>query len=323
MNKILFENKVQVLERLILQDIIINYGMQKNSETSYDKLMAKLLDRITEFYEELEPDAISLQKLKPYGDRAKIYTEQLQADLDKAAEVTVRQIVKQLPREKLSGHSLQEVIQAVRPVLKRRMEVLSNLLSASALQKQNYMLLWDYQDEGYTHYKVLTDGDNCDRCNALEGQVFRISDACAGENFPPMHPNCNCWVEFLENNVKTKKDSISDSSYNEPSKIPWDSWRNYEKVTQNGQVYAKVGNRLYSKHAVDRMQPSGNRFGPNITQGYGTDYGRSIAPQYVEDIINSTKGIFQPETGNYVHHHGTVKVIVNPQGAVVTIITYQ
>ena len=88
-------------------------------------------------------------------------------------------------------------------------------------------------------------------------------------------------------------------------------------------VYAKVGNRLYSEHAVNRMQPSGNRFGPNITQGYGTDYGRSIAPQYVEDIINSTKGILQPETGNYVHHFGTVKVVVNQQGAVVTIITYQ
>ena len=28
------------------------------------------------------------------------------------------------------------------------MEVLSNLLSASSLQMQNYMLLWDYQDSG-------------------------------------------------------------------------------------------------------------------------------------------------------------------------------
>ena len=54
---------------------------------------------MTGFYEELELDAVSLQRLNQYGDRANIYTEQLREDLDKAAAVTVRQIVKQLPRE--------------------------------------------------------------------------------------------------------------------------------------------------------------------------------------------------------------------------------
>ncbi len=451
---------------------------EKSSETSYDELMAKLLDRMTGFYKELERNTVSLQKLKPYGDRAKIYTEQLRKDLDEAAMVIVRQIIKQLPREKLWGCTQWEVIQAVRPVLRKRMEVLSNLLSASTLQMKNYMLLWDYQDAGFTHYRLLTEGENCDDCNSLEGQVFPISEARVGEKFPPMHPNCNCrvgvldhagriayiisdgqsekneeetnwydaflrmpqdvkelflafvraqnerfyrgdiagfldwltlglvsgtwqghkdrsqellqdptlynianyltfgfadtvkgaikpeeplslqhWLDVLgvvstafgayqmvkssgssyktgakvtrftddieEGLEQTQKINSSDIAQKGTSKIPWDSWQNYEKVTQNGQVYAKVGNRLYSEHAVNRMQPSGNRFGPNITQGYGTDYGRSIAPQYVEDIINSTKGIFQPETGNYVHHFGTVKVVVNQQGAVVTIITYQ
>lgn len=36
------------------------------------------------------------------------------------------------------------------------------------------------------------------------------------------------------------------------------------------------------------MQPSGNRYGHAITQA-GDDYGRSVAPQYVEDVINSVK----------------------------------
>ena len=197
MNKILFENKVKVLERLVLQDIVANYGMKKSSETSYDNLMAKLLDRMTGFYEQLELDNVSSQRLNQYGDRAKIYTEQLRADLDKAAEVTVRQIVKQLPREKLSVATQWDVIQAVRPVLRKRMEVLRNLLSTSALQMKNYMLLWDYQDTGFNHYCLLTEGENCDDCNNLEGQVFPISEARVGENFPPMHPNCNCRVGIL------------------------------------------------------------------------------------------------------------------------------
>lgn len=198
MNNILLENKVKVLERLVLQDIVECYSQQRYSEKSYDDLMAKLLDRLTGFYEKLELDAVSLQRLSQYGDRAKIYTEQLREELDKAAAVTVRQIVKQLPREKLSVATQWDVIQAVRPVLRRRKEVLGSLLSASALQMKNYMLLWDYQDEGFTHYCLLTEGENCDDCNSLEGQIFPISEARVGENFAPMHPNCNCQVGLLD-----------------------------------------------------------------------------------------------------------------------------
>ncbi|MBQ4517419.1 MAG: minor capsid protein [Clostridia bacterium] len=82
------------------------------------------------------------------------------------------------------------------------MEVLSNLLDASTLQMKNYMLLWDYQDAGFTHYCLLTEGENCDDCNSLEGQVFPISEARVGENFPPMHPNCNCHVGILDKENK-------------------------------------------------------------------------------------------------------------------------
>ena len=108
----------------------------------------------------------------------------------------------------------------------------------------------------------------------------------------------------------------------ESTSVRWDSWQNYEKVIVNGHQCAVVGDRLYSKHAVDRMQPSGNRFGPNIYQA-GGDYGRSIAPNYVEDVIKSSTRVYQPETGNYVYSSGTVKVIVNPEGVVVTIMTYR
>ncbi|GAB6086705.1 hypothetical protein [Alkaliphilus crotonatoxidans] len=87
----------------------------------------------------------------------------------------------------------------------------------------------------------------------------------------------------------------------------------------NDEEYAKVGDRLYSKHAVDRMQPSGNRYGSQITLA-GGDYGRSVAPQYVEDVLNSTAPIIQ-SNGNLSYTSGSLRVITNPEGAVVTIIT--
>ena len=104
--------------------------------------------------------------------------------------------------------------------------------------------------------------------------------------------------------------------------IPWNSWANYEKVTIKGQEYARVGKRLYSKHAVDRMQPSGNKFGKNIYQaGEAEIHGRSIAPAYVESVIKSTKAIYQSSSKNFLHVSGSVTVVVNKKGYVVTIIT--
>ncbi|WP_410514400.1 RHS repeat-associated core domain-containing protein [Paenibacillus sp. BR2-3] len=102
-------------------------------------------------------------------------------------------------------------------------------------------------------------------------------------------------------------------------KIFWGSWDEYNKVNSNGKTYAKVGDRLYSKHAVDRMQPSGNRYGSQIVQA-GGDYGRSVSPTYVEEVLNSVKPVIQ-QNGNRSYVSGTLNIITNEWGNVVTIIT--
>ena len=122
-----------------------------------------------------------------------------------------------------------------------------------------------------------------------------------------------------ESAARGNSDKVNNNLNN--NKILWDSWNNYDKVSINGQLYAKSGDRLYSKHAVDRMQPSGNRFGPYIYEA-GGDYGRSVAPQFIEDVINTTQPILQ-ENGNLLYTSGNVKVVTNRQGAVVTVITYR
>ena len=112
----------------------------------------------------------------------------------------------------------------------------------------------------------------------------------------------------------------------------WGHWNDYPKVMVNGQEYAQVGNRLYTRHAVDRMQPSGMRYSghgadgstggmPQIRQvGGNYDYGRSVAPQYVEDAVATSRGVVQAN-GNISHVSGSLEVILSPTGAVVTIMT--
>ena len=67
--------------------------------------------------------------------------------------------------------------------------------------------------------------------------------------------------------------------------LEWNSWQNYPKKTIDGKQYASIGDRLYSQHAVDRMQPSGLG-SPAGTVGAG----RNISPNIVEHTIqNGTK----------------------------------
>ncbi|MFY1634563.1 RHS repeat-associated core domain-containing protein [Solwaraspora sp. WMMB335] len=116
----------------------------------------------------------------------------------------------------------------------------------------------------------------------------------------------------------------------------WTTWAEYPKVFVDRQQYARIGGRLYTRHAVDRMQPSGLRYSgrpgpdeggltggmPQIRQAGGDyDYGRGVSPNWVEYVIRSTRGTLQ-DNGNFSHVLGTLQVIVSPKGRVVTVITH-
>ena len=112
-------------------------------------------------------------------------------------------------------------------------------------------------------------------------------------------------------------------SGSDSNKLYWGSWDEYEHIILDGQEYAKIGDRLYSWHAVERMQPSRNLFGSNVYQASActsNNYGRSVAPKYIEDVISNSKPIIQ-ENGNLSYILGSLQVITNSRGNVVTVIT--
>ena len=101
-------------------------------------------------------------------------------------------------------------------------------------------------------------------------------------------------------------------------RLLWTSWQNYPKVTQGGREYAQIGDRLYGHHAVDRLHPSGLG-----APAGATGAGRSISPNFVEDVLGSTKGV--PVKGpngeaRLSFTSGTVQVITE-NNIVITVIT--
>lgn len=60
----------------------------------------------------------------------------------------------------------------------------------------------NYKANGYDRYVFLAIGTACPDCLAINGQHFYVADMQAGENAPPMHPNCRCstaaWMDRAE-----------------------------------------------------------------------------------------------------------------------------
>lgn len=81
---------------------------------------------------------------------------------------------------------------------------ITNIQTQAAVQR--------YKDYGLTKYEFLgrDEHDIGCKCKELNGKVFLLSEMKAGENAPPMHPNCRCCIspvvdnESEENNVDDK-----------------------------------------------------------------------------------------------------------------------
>jgi hypothetical protein len=91
-----------------------------------------------------------------------------------------------------------------------------------------------------------------------------------------------------------------------------------------------VGNRLFTRHAVDYFQPSGRRSVGNVPTAHGEgggclSQGRSIAPFFVEYvIINGTQEI-EVREGHVrtVHRLGDLEVVTEQDAEIVVTISYR
>lgn len=72
-----------------------------------------------------------------------------------------------------------------------------------------------FAEAGINQYRYCTAGDErvCSDCKALEGNVYNISEASDGTNYPPMHPWCRCHTEPAVDWDKWLSDRIASREY--------------------------------------------------------------------------------------------------------------
>lgn len=74
-----------------------------------------------------------------------------------------------------------------------------------------------FAEVGINQYRYCSAGDNrvCSDCKALDGNVYDISEASEGTNYPPMHPWCRChtepavdWDKWLEDRIASREYTV-------------------------------------------------------------------------------------------------------------------
>ena len=123
--------------------------------------------------------------------------------------------------------------------------------------------------ERYEYYATL-DTRTSPQCRQLDGQVFPTSEAQAGKNLPPMHPNCrSTTVPYFENGrpkFRTARDKDG-KRIQVPADMKYDEW------------YKKYIDPNYKPPKVEPVQPQKPQFTPatNIQEA------QTYAEKYCEE----------------------------------------
>ena len=97
------------------------------------------------------------------------------------------------------------------------------------------------------------------------------------------------------------------------SRLLWGRWEDYPKVKIRGRDYAKIGERLYTDHAVERMGPAGTA--PSAQNPSQSKLERPKTADDARDTPYQRRGV-SPTFVEYVIEYGTPRTTTGPRGEV-------
>lgn len=116
------------------------------------------------------------------------YSKSIWQNTEKLAELT-QEVVK---AGFLSGASVQTMVNQIDEVMGKGQFVTERLIRSETSFFANQGELRSYEEAGIERYEYLAtlDGLTSKTCITLDGEVFLVSEAQAGKNYPPMHAFC-------------------------------------------------------------------------------------------------------------------------------------
>lgn len=128
-----------------------------------------------------------------------------------------------------------------------------------------------YEELEIEEYKFMASLDErtCDECAPLDGQVFKLSEAVEGVNYPVIHPRCRCTttvnMDYLKRrayNPVTGKSELIDGS------VTYEEWVN--NMTAEEKAAFDTARKKRTNAAADKLQHQRYRelLGKDVPKGF-------------------------------------------------------
>lgn len=89
--------------------------------------------------------------------------------------------------------------------------------------------LQSYKEIGIEKYQFVAvfSGRTCDTCGGLDGEVIDVSQARAGDNYPPIHANCRCTTVMAGFNpaMRLARDPLTGKNYKVDGSMTYSEWK--------------------------------------------------------------------------------------------------
>lgn len=132
----------------------------------------------------------------------------------------------------IAGRSNAEITQAIQQKMGSEFNAASRLVRTEMTNIAAEADVLAYEDSGIARYEYLATLDNrtSEVCEVLDGQTFKVQDAQAGVNLPPMHPNCRSTTiaDFgadLEKGLDRRAKNAEGETIKVPADMKFSEWK--------------------------------------------------------------------------------------------------
>jgi len=143
------------------------------------------------------------------------------------------QLKESLTKGLIRGDGLPQIAQELKETMGVSYRSASRLVRTESNHLFNQATIDGYKRDGIEEYRFLAtlDSTTCKRCGALDREKFKVEDAKAGVNLPPLHPHDRCTTvpviwEDLESDNSTRIARDADGEwYQVPAEMTFEAWR--------------------------------------------------------------------------------------------------
>ena len=205
LNTLAMKSRITRKEQLLANVYQNMIDLAEDSTTKLDTLLGDLLQ--VNYYESCfsiqrgigmgfhvaKIDKKLIQRVLSFPWSEKHYSEAVWGACDHLSALVKREITMGF----IQGSSVQKMARAIDEVMDKGRYNAERLVRTECKYFANQGEVMGYKESGIEEYQFLggTEHAGSCTCSELNGRMFRVDEAEAGVNLPPIHPNCLCIIK--------------------------------------------------------------------------------------------------------------------------------